>query len=463
MRVTGTRKAVCAVLLAAVLTSAVLSACTSQMSHSPQVKEDLIGQDYDTALRRIEKINKSTSELLYLYERGLVLHYDNEWAKSNLALEAAEDLFEDLYTKSLGRALGSLFTSDNVIKYRGERYEAALIHYYKILNYLYLDDPQGALVECRKLNERLDTFADEADSLYSNDPFLQYVTGMVYLTNGELNDADVSLRTAHAAYKRLAERYDIEMPRSLRCDLIACAEARGDLSAAAAYGDSAAWCDTAAANTGTGTLNLFIEGGYTAYKVEANIVIPIYEDEKDELDDGAYAKKLTDRYGHPVDGNRKLSYLLRVAVPELVTSPEPFMDAGVRANVDGREFGGRAPVVENIDRLTQEAFEARRGLIMFKTVSRALAKYLAKKGVEGKEVWAGWLVNAFNVATESADTRSWATLPQTIRMARLVLPEGTHDVELTLYGYSVEDDETFVIEDVKIIVGRSTFLNLRIY
>ncbi len=459
MRVNGSRVTVCAGLL--VLT---LTACTSQMSQSPQIKADLVGRDYDSALRRIEKINKSTSELLYLYEKGLVLHYDNEWEESNLALEAAENLYDDLYTKSLSRAVGSLFTSDNVLKYRGERYEAALIHYYKILNYLYLKDPQGALVECRKLNERLDSFTESSDSLYSNDPFLQYLTGMVYLDNGELNDADVSLRTALAAYQRLSSRYGIEMPPSLHCDLIACAEARGDLTAAAAYWDSSAGCDSASAAAGTGTLILFIESGYTAYKVETNVVIPIYKDElNDDVDRDAFAVKLVDRYGRPVDTHRKLSYLLRVAVPEMVSSPEPFMDAGVRTNVDGRELGGRAPVAENIDRLTQEAFEAKRGLIMLKTVSRALAKYLAKKGAESEEVWAGWLVNAFNVATESADTRCWATLPQTIRMARLDLPEGTHDVELILYGYVVEDDETFLIEDVKITAGRSTFLNLRIY
>ncbi|UCH82587.1 MAG: hypothetical protein JSW50_08855, partial [Candidatus Latescibacterota bacterium] len=427
------------------------------------VKDDLIDQDYESALRFVEKIDKSTSELLYLYEKGLILHYDNEWVESNLALESAEDLYEDLYTKSLSRVVGSLFTSDNVLKYRGERHEAALIHYYKILNYLYLDDPEGALVECRKLNNRLTAFTDEADSLYSNDAFLQYLTGMVYLVNGELNDASVSLRAARGAFKQLEDRYDIEMPRSLYCDLITVAEARGELSMAAAYRDSVGGCDTVGVDTGNGALNLFIESGYTSYKIEKNIVIPIYKDEIDDIGGDDFALVLVDRHGVPVDAGRKVSYMLRVALPELVGSPEPFMDAGVRVYVDDRARGARAPVVENIDRLTQEAFEARRGMILLKTVSRALAKYLAKEAAGSKEVWAGWLVNAFGFATESADTRSWATLPQTIRMARLVLPEGTHDIELTLYGYFIEDDETILIEDIEITAGRTTFLNVRVY
>jgi len=77
-------------------------------------------------------------------------------------------------------------------------------------------------------------------------------------------------------------------------------------------------------------------------------------------------------------------------------------------------------------------------------------------------LFAGWLINIFNVATESADVRSWATLPQEIRMARLVIPEGTYDLALTLHGQFAEEDETYVIKGVEITAGRSTFLNLRV-
>ena len=88
MRIAGCRLVVSVLLLSLLA----IAACTSQMTHSPQVKNELIERDFDSALRFVEKIDKSTSELLYLYEKGLVLHYDNEWAESNRALESAEDL-----------------------------------------------------------------------------------------------------------------------------------------------------------------------------------------------------------------------------------------------------------------------------------------------------------------------------------------------------------------------------------
>ena len=176
-----------------------LQACTANMAYSPLVKESLEQQDLETALAGAEKIDQKFSKLLYLYEKGLLLHYANRYEESNAALEMSEGIYDGLYTKSLSRVVGSLFTSDNVNDYRGEQFEAALIHYYKILNYLYLSQPEGALVECRKLNHQLETFSASGDSVFVNDPFLQYLTGMVFFDQGELNDADVSFRAARIA------------------------------------------------------------------------------------------------------------------------------------------------------------------------------------------------------------------------------------------------------------------------
>ena len=126
-----------------------------------------------------------------------------------------------------------------------------------------------------------------------------------------------------------------------------------------------------------------------------------------------------------------------------------------------------APLGERLEiqeELGTGAFEARKGGIIFKTILRGLTKYLTKKGVEEKEgALAGWLVNAFNVATETADTRSWTTLPQSVRMSRLWLPEGVHEVTVTLYDADADHQETFTIPDVKITRGQSTFLNYRVY
>jgi hypothetical protein len=432
------------------------------MARYPHVKAYVDEQRFDAALDEIERIDKRTSRLLYLYEKGLVLHYSGRHEESNLAFEEAERLYEDLYTKSLSREIGALITSDNVIQYRGERYEAALVHYYKILNYVHLSDIDGAVVECRSLNNRLRAFADGGDDAYADDPFLQFLAGMVYLEAGEMSDADVSFRAADRAYGALAARYSIEIPATLGCALEFMEAFYGGAPAEGA-GDEERDCGAFRAGAGRGAVNIFLECGHAPHKIEQNIVLPIYKGECDgDTDSDEFARILTGRHGEAVRDDVRLEYLLRVAVPDLVSPPETFGALSVRATVDGRVESARADVVANLEAVAFEAFEARRGAILLKTVTRALVKYLAKEGADDKSEVAGWLVNLFNAASESADARSWSTLPRTIRMARLVLPEGTHDLEIVIEGSDAGGEEIHVIEDVRVVPGRSAFLNFRI-
>lgn len=454
-----------ATLVVTLLLTLAAPACTTYLRDAPYIKNSLAQQDYAAALARIEKIDKSSSGLLYLYEKGLVLHFNGQLEESNAALEEAELLYEDLYTKSISREIGSLITSDNVIKYRGERFEAAMIHYYKIINYLDLGQPEGALVECRKLNHRLQTFRDdERNFVYASDPFLEYLTGMVYFAMAEYNDADVSLRIAMDAYDGSELTHGVSTPAQFYCDLLRSAEAINDGEALERYRETGGCENVEPPPVGAGVLNLFLESGYIAHKVEETVVLPIYKDEySPDLDTGKYAHVLYDRYGQPRDYKRKLQYVLRVSVPAMVRTPFPYGDAEVRVVVDGETRRSYAGIVENLDVLAARAFDAKRGQIIVKTITRGLAKYLAKEGADEKDEVAGWIINAINVATENADVRSWVTLPSTIRMSRLVLPEGVHDVEIVLFDVFGQTDQSIVIPGVEIRAGETRFMNYRLY
>jgi tetratricopeptide (TPR) repeat protein len=433
------------------------------MERYPHIRDSVDRQDFAAALEEIEKMDHGSSLLLYLYQKGLVLHYSGDYEGSNAALERAEQVYEELYTKSISREAGALLTSDNLLQYRGERFESAMVHYYKLLNYRLLGNEEGALVECRKINLKLRTFRDSEDPVYPNDPFLQYLTGMVYFDAGELSDADVSLRNALDAYGALSDRYGVEIPSALLCDIADCAELIGDREEAARYREEARATCEPAPNPGHGALNVFLECGYISHKIEQNIVLPIYEDEiGDDPDADEIAHAVTGRYGQPIDDGRELDYLLRVALPAILPSPEPFEDAGVRVEIGGRTYSTRAEIVENLDAYAHEAFEARWGGILLKTATRGVAKYLAKEGADDKGFLAGLFVNIFNVVTESADTRSWAMLPHSIRMARLELPEGTYDLDVIVYGDLPDEDESYTIRGVEIRAGRATFANFRL-
>jgi hypothetical protein len=391
----------------------------------------------ESALRRIKPLDTGGSRLLYLYERGLVLHEGGDYRASNEALDKAEALLDDLYTKSLSREIGGLMIGDYLVQYRGERFEAAYVHYYKVMNYLRLGDVKGAAVECRRLNHKLQLYQDAGKSFYVNDPFLQYISGLVYAAAGERVDADVSLRVARDSYRALGENYRNQMPRTLVCDLAANATAMGRLADAERYRADAE-CPEPSAGEAKGSLRLIVEYGHVPLKVEESLVLPIYRNEvHDGFDQNAYCRELSARRGHPVDHGREVEYLLKVAWPVMQPTPGGVDHARIRAlpldatvgaitpahspadtmaaeegAVDGaaanssvaeadaeRDVGvGESAALENgllaetvvasdLSALALKSFEEHQGEILFRAVTRSLIKYVASKKADevGKE------------------------------------------------------------------------------
>ena len=458
----GRRRA--AAVLVAALAPLALGACASYVAQTRDVRPLLARADYAGALKTIEKTDSRGSRLLYLYQRGLVLHYSGDPRASNEALEQADQLYEDLYTRSLSREIAALTVTDNLLEYRGERYEAALVHYYKALNYLALGSPEEAVVECRRLNHRLQVFRDAGGSFYRDDPFLQYLTGMIFAANGEHVEADVSLRQALESFRAAGAERGIEAPHALLCDLAENSEALGNAEDARLYREQCPCPPRPAA--GTGRLNLFLECGYVPARTEQELVLPIYKDEAREgLDEDGFCRAIVARRGRPREAHRELDYLLKIAVPALEALPPRYLAAQVRpVGADTTIPSAPAATVEDLAVLARHALEDRQAEIALRAVSRGVTKYLATREARKKgDQAAGWLVNFAGAMTEVADTRCWSALPERIMVSRLDLPAGLYDLEIALVGPSGERTGTVRLPGVEVIAGETRFLSHRVY
>ena len=168
---------------AALLLAAAIAGCGAAYARSMKGPlKRLQCQDYEGALGKLEKPLGNTNKLLYRLERGLIHHYQGGFQESNRQFDKAERLAERLETRSVSREVAALLTNDAIRPYRGEELERVLIHYYRALNYRYLQDPQGALVECRKANIMLAAAAAKAEYelSYRNDAFIQYMAGLFF-------------------------------------------------------------------------------------------------------------------------------------------------------------------------------------------------------------------------------------------------------------------------------------------
>lgn len=401
-------------------------------------------RDWAGALERLEKPSGDTNRLLYRLEKGLILHYAGDWVASNAQFERAEQLIDKHYTRSASREIASFLTNDAIRAYSGEEFERVLIHYYRALNYLYLDDRQGALVEARKANLRLADYAEAAESKlsYRNDAFLQYLSGQLFEAEGETNDAYISYRDAAKGYAAYASQFGMKTPAPMATDLHRTTRELGFVQEwtdiQTQWGLDPGVADVPA--PGPGTVTVFAESGFIGRKGEQSISLPIYDND-DTGNVWVTSDQLVHRHRHVSYHRRTVAYWLRVAVP--VYRPGRSRVAGVRLRAGERTVNGW--LVQDLNAIAETTLREKEDSILLRTAARALAKWVATEAAEKKSDFLGALVNLFGAGTEAADTRSWVSLPQSIWMARMQIPPGTTSLVLEFINAdnAVVDERVF--------------------
>ena len=110
---------------------------------------------------------ESMDSVLYFLDKGMLCHYAGEYADSSQLLEKGEIAIEDAFTKSVSREIGSYLLNDTVLEYAGEDYEDIYTNVFNALNYYHRGKIEDALVEIRRMNNKLAVLADKYDLLTS--------------------------------------------------------------------------------------------------------------------------------------------------------------------------------------------------------------------------------------------------------------------------------------------------------
>ena len=418
----------------------------------------------ENAYTYLQKHAPKKPDIPHQFEIGLVAHYANHFAESSKAFDIAGDIAEDRYTKSVSKELGSLVTTDKLRPYSATQYERLLTHYYSTLNYVYLNQLDGALVECRRATALINFFKGEDEKYdFFGTGFLAHLSGMLFEAAGEWNDALISYKQATEYYKNAAEKTGVEMPSDIGNALVRLTRKLRFTDEFERYRNQ--YGEPPEHPENYGELILFYESGYVPQKTEAALTFPIlksdpiFKDESDIEETRAFARTLSKREGEPYD-EVKLAYILRVAIPT-IGSHRPLL-AGVEVAVVDKK--ARGVLVEDIESTAIETFKAQRPIILIRTLVRTLLKYwtasqVQKKG--GKVL--GIVANLAVALTEQADTRSWRTLPNQIFMVRMPLPAGTHTLKYSFLDANGQVHRSVPGPDIEIYPNQITFWNHRTY
>ena len=415
--------------------------CASHPLQMSSARALMAGQDYSAALGEVDKICKGNDDVLCLLEKGLLLHYVGEYDSSNKVFDRAEVRTEELYGKSVSREAASLVTSNLVLQYVPRPYEQVLINYFRALNYVFLGDQEGALVECRKASEKLARYADAGKRPYRQDAFMEYLTGILYEWGGETNDALVSYKNAVDAYKAYRDLLGVPAPTELACDMLRTAESLGFASDAEAVpADDRARCagDSLVEADSSARVVVIVEAGFVPAEREASINIPILKSEAHHAHDDPYDFSLgieSRMYGNSFSAD-EIDYFLRIAMPYYADVPPSHPSPAFY--LDSLEY---VPAeCEDVYAIARQELKSDMPGIFAKTLARAIVKYELSSKAEGKYGrLMGTLVNAAGAATEQADLRSWLSLPRAIYLETVYVAPGPHTITLAARtGQSVQ-------------------------
>lgn len=373
-----------------------------------------------------------------LYEGSWGLE-TGDFARAATRLEAAADLADDRFTKSLTQNVVALLTNDRALSYVPSHTERLFAHAYAALAWAQADDPERAAVEARRLTALLQQL--EGARTPRDLPLhgaMRLLAAGVFAAAGEANDADVNLRNAQA------------LLGSDSTDLWPLGPPPAD----------------------SGDVVVFLEQGWGAHKVAQQVVVPVYPGERKAFDGkGSTLEKfsvattiaaraialvalapsqgvwwfdgrplLVTDYG-PVGTARRVE-----RGTELLPVSWPVLRRTETARPAGAAVGGReAPPLAAADVTEAQAADLARdrGPILARAILRVVSKAVAADAAETKATkkwgestgeFVGTVSRIFGAATERADTRGWWLLPASVSIVRLRLPAGTWPLEAAAGG-----------------------------
>lgn len=438
------------------LLSLLLFGCASYHTRSYKVQSAFANGNLSQAATEVNKsriLKKERNRLLYFLEAGTIESVRGNYLASNDYFEKAYLIIED-EKNSLGGEFLRYTMNPMMTDYTPENHEVIYIHYYKALNYLRLSDLDKALVEVKRMDnkiKRLDT-KYKSKNKFQDDALIHLVMGIVYDAGADYNNAFIAYKNALKLYEGpYKTQLGISTPLQLKSDLIRTAYLSGfpedgrrfEKQFGITYKPSPVGSGTALVIWQNGLTPIKTESGFTFTSqpgVAGNITF-----NSDEFVDGF-------SFPQPTDNNEKTSLnelrTFRVVLPKYTSRPPVFNSASLSIS-DGTNYN--LYLVEDVEKVARQCLSDR----LLREMSTVLIRIAIKKGTEialrkaaenakkekdknGLEA-AALGVMLFNTFSEKADTRNWQTLPNAIFYTRIVKQPGNYQATFKFNGKKAEE------------------------
>jgi len=416
-----------------ILLTMTLSGCSVMRSYDDELKQtiDLAGQgQLDQALTQHESNNTGGDfDLLYYLEKGELLRLKSQYKDSAGAWLLADQKVNEWENEAKIRAgailenAGAVILNDKTRRYDGHDYEKVMLSTRLALDHLLSGDWNAARTEIKKTHEREAIIAEinaKDNEALEQESKEKGITTTFKDLNGypveTLNSAEVTtLKNGYQSafshylagfvYEALNEqglaspgyRQAIELQPDIKIleDGLATLDARPSL------------------RKPSKTDVLFVvESGSAPALSSVTIPVPV----------------IVSNLG-----------VIPISFPVLHSDPSHTLQPGT-LGIDGKDTLPLAAVT-SLDTMSKRALRDDMPGIIVRGILRAAAKAMSQKVLMdqgGGAAIAGIALNVANVITESADERTWRTLPATISIGRVTLPSGKHDIAIGSSKQSID-------------------------
>jgi hypothetical protein len=385
---------------------------------------------YEESLRALEKNRLSLygpgDKVLYYLDKGMVTHYAGLYKESSELLEAGERAMEAAFTKSIIQEAGTYLINDTARDYAGEDYEDIYTNSFNALNYYHQGNLEEALVEIRRMNNKVRNLADkygvvtsdlqkkameeslpippneEAPSVFSDSALARYLGMLFYRGIGRFDDARIDRDYLLLTFANSPKLYPHRLPNSLEEELNI--------------------------PPGMARFNLLAFAGLSPIKKANDIRLPI--------------------------GTR----YVKISLPEMVYRPSPVARVELVFD-DGQRFD--LELLEDIEAVARETYKVREQVIYLKTAIRASLKGVGSvvlgsmaEETEGSASLVFGLLSLgaqiFAEASEQADLRISRYFPARAYVRGITLSPGDYSFDVRYYNAGGKALASFRYEDVPI-------------
>jgi len=424
--------------LLALLAVFVLPGCATYSVGVAKVEQETSNRNLDGALKSLDKLKLTgADQMLYHLNKGTLLHYQGDYAASNQQFESAKSLTEKLSAISLKEQTGSVVVNDTMKAYEGTANEQLLIYAFEELNYLQSGNLDDAAVEARQFDIKQRLIAgNNRSAKYLSGAFVRYLNGMTYEEVGESDSARIDYRKAVDGYKAQSSITGFGVPAALQADL-------------------------------DRLENPQVKNRFAPAKKSSDVAMQ----SPDMINNGEVVFILHDGLGPTLAENiisianpnpQHGTAIMSVAVPKFVQRPVPV----ARFELSEGSESATSELVEDVNAIARQSLNDRLPAITARAVARMVVKNAIARNAKNQNSNNGTGALLISIVTdvgaivsERADTRSWSLLPGNFLMARLALPQGTHNLKVTYYDHSGNILATRDYNAVKVTAGRKAFVS----